>query len=118
MACGGDALPKDDKGREDFFAFQQKFYSDSLFQLQRIEFPLAGTDPKGLDDEFYWDVDNWVQLRPVEASESIRILPVVDMETWMRERMIVQDRFYMEKQFTLIDGQWYLTSYSGMSTIN
>lgn len=117
IACSNDR-PTDDKGQESFKAFYDKFYTDSIFQLQRTEFPLLGKDPNGEQDPFYWDIDNWRYLKPIEESPQIKVLPIVDMETWMRERMIIQERFYMEKQFTLIDNKWYLTSYSGMAPIN
>ncbi|MGH1335734.1 MAG: hypothetical protein ACRBFS_06365 [Aureispira sp.] len=117
IACT-DGLPTDDKGREDFKAFHEQYYADSIFQLQRTEFPLLGQDPEGKQDPFYWDVENWRYLKPLEKDPSIQVLPIVDMETWMRERVIIQQHFLMEKQFTLIGNQWYLTSYSGMMSIN
>lgn len=118
LSSCGDGLPTDDQGREDFKAFYEKYYADSVFQLQRTEFPLLGQDPEGKQDPFYWDVDNWVYLKPIEEDPSIKVLPLVDMETWMRERIVIQDRFYMEKQFSLIDNKWYLTSYSGINALN
>ncbi len=117
-ACTNQGLPLDDKGREDFLVFHEKFYADSLFQLQRIEFPLAGTDPDGVEERFYWDIDNWRYLQPLEEGQDVRKLPFVDMETWMIERLVIQERFGMEKQFTLMDNKWYLTSYSGIAPIN
>lgn len=117
FACG-NGLPKDDKGREDFLAFHEQFYKDSVFQLQRTEFPLLGKDPEGKQDPFYWDVENWQYLKPIKSEPTIKVLPFIDMETWMRERIIIQERFYIEKQFTLINNKWYLTSYSGITGLN
>ena len=117
MACSND-LPTDDKGREDFKAFYEKYYADSIFQLQRTEFPMLGQDPKGEQDPFYWDIDNWPYLKPLEEDPNIQLLPLIDMETWMQERIVIHHRFVMEKQFTLIDNRWYLTSYSGMKPLN
>jgi hypothetical protein len=118
IACGNE-LPTDERGREDFEAFYKKYYADSLFQVQRTEFPLLGQDPAGEQDPFYWDINNWQYLKPIEADDSsVELLPIVDMDDWMRERIIIHQRFYIEKQFTLINNHWYLTSYSGVMPIN
>lgn len=118
MACGNE-LPTDEQGREDFEAFYTQYYADSLFQLQRTEFPLLGQDPTGEQERFYWDIDNWQHLKPIEVDDSsVELLPIIDMDTWMRERILIHKSFYIEKQFTLINNKWYLTSYSGITPIN
>jgi hypothetical protein len=117
LACNSanKALPLDENGREDFQAFHAKFYSDSLFQIRRIEFPLLGNDPDGNIKPFYWELDNWKFKKAVNAeSDKIKVLPIFDMEDVMRERIIIQDAFMIENLFSLIDNKWYLTRYSGM----
>lgn len=121
-ACGGggikEPLPLDEKGREDFVMFHQKFYSDSLFQMKRIEFPMLGNNPDGSDAPFYWDLDNWKYIKAPEPNNpDIETVPFYDMEDVMRERIIVQNRFMIENLFSLIDNKWYLTQYSGIKDI-
>jgi len=109
------ALPLDKNGREDFQTFHAKFYTDSLFQIQRIEFPLLGNNPNGNTDPFYWEIENWKFKHTVDTeSDQIKMLPFYDMEDVMRERIIIQDAFMIENLFSLIDNKWYLTQYSGM----
>lgn len=118
IACG-NGLPTDEQGREDFETFYERYYADSLFQLKRTEFPLLGQDPTGEQAPFYWDVNNWQYLKPIKVDDSsVELLPIIDMDTWMRERILIHQRFYIEKQFTLINNKWYLTSYSGVMPIN
>lgn len=120
FACNGsnsNDLPLDEQGREDFQAFHTKFYADSLFQLQRIEFPLLGNNPDGSPEPFYWEVENWRYKKLVEESKEIKRVPLFDMGDVMRERLIVQDRFMIEILFSLINNRWYLTQYSGMRDI-
>lgn len=110
-----ESLPTDERGREDFQAFHEKFYSDSLFQIRRIEFPLLGNNPNGDTKPFYWEIDNWRFKKAVDPkSDQINVLPFYDMDDVMRERIIVQDAFMIENLFSLIDNKWYLTQYSGM----
>lgn len=113
-----EPLPLDEKGREDFLIFHQKFFSDSLFQLKRIEFPMLGSNPNGSAERFYWDVDNWKYIKAPEPNDSdIETVPFYDMEDVMRERIIIQNRFMIENLFSLIDNKWYMTQYSGIKDI-
>lgn len=117
LACNSadQKLPLDDNGREDFVAFHAKFYTDSLFQLQRIEFPLLGNNPDGSTEPFLWEVENWKFKKAVDAeSNKIKAIPFYDMGDVVRERIIIQDAFMIQNMFSLIDNKWYLTEYSGM----
>lgn len=104
----------DENGNEDFQSFRQVYYTDSLFQLQRTEFPLNGRDPKGEQERFYWELDNWRQLKLSDDNPKIKRLPLLNLDGLMVERMVLQDRFLIETKFSLVDGKWYLTEYSGV----
>lgn len=104
----------DENGNESFVEFRDVFYNDSLFQLQRTEFPLSGTDPNGEDDNFYWEMDNWRILRLDANDPQIKLMPLLSLNQVMIERIVLQDRFLIESKFSLIDGKWYLTEYSGV----
>lgn len=111
-------IPLDEKGNEDFIAFHKKFYSDSLFQLQRIEFPMLGNNPNGDGGNFIWDIDNWQYKRAIiEKDEDIEQIPFVNLGGLIRERLLIQKRFMIENLFTLIDNKWYMTYYSGVNDI-
>ena len=118
-SCGGDdKLPLDDKGREDFISFYERFYRDSSFQMQRIEFPMLGNNPDGSTERFFWDEENWVYQKGIDPEdEDIKLVPFYDMEELMRARIILQNRFMIENLFSLINNKWYLTEYSGIHDI-
>ena len=109
-----NAIATDDQGQEEFQSFRTVYYSDSLFQLERTEFPLSGKDPQGVDPNFYWDIDNWTMLRMVEENPQVRRLPLLNLDGLVIERLVVQERFLIESKFSRVDGKWYLTEYSGI----
>lgn len=109
------SVPLDEDGRENFQAFHTKFYADSLFQLQRIEFPLLGNDPNGGAEPFLWEVETWKFKKAVDTEDSkIKRIPFYDMGDVIRERIIIHDAFMIQNMFSLINNKWYLTEYSGM----
>jgi len=111
-------IPFDDDGRENFQAFHAKFYTDSLFQIQRIEFPLLGNNPDGSTTPFFWELENWRFKKAVDIeNDQIKMIPFYDMGIVIRERIIVQDAFMIQNMFSLIDNKWYLTEYSGMKDL-
>jgi len=112
MACNNKGLPLDDQGREDFITFHEKFYTDSAFQMSRIEFPLMGNDPEG--NPYLWEAETWKIQRAVEENNDIERIPFFDMDIVMRERILIQKRFMIQNLFSLVDNKWYLTEYSGL----
>lgn len=121
VACttsDGPTIALDAAGNEDFQSFRQLYYTDSLFQLQRTEFPLNGRDPNGEQERFYWELDNWRQLKLSDDNPQIKRLPLLNLDGLMVEQIVLQDRFLIETKFSLINGKWYLTDYSGVQTPN
>ncbi|MFT5647910.1 MAG: hypothetical protein ACI976_002605 [Aureispira sp.] len=108
----------DEDGRENFQAFRAKFYADSLFQVQRIEFPLLGNNPDGSAEPYLWEIENWKFKKAVDTkSDNIKMIPFYDMGDVVRERIIIQDAFMIQNMFSLINNKWYLTEYSGMKDL-
>ncbi len=114
LSCtDNSSIPMDPRGREDFNVFHNKFYTDSLFQLQRIEFPMLGLSPNG-EEQFIWTLENWQYLKPVIADGRDIDRQVVDMDNVMQERMLIQGKFMIQLMYALVDNKWYLTNYSGI----
>jgi hypothetical protein len=118
MSCGSgksaSGLPLDDKGREDFGAFIDKFYNDIEFQISRIEFPVltkAGEDGRpGFIQE-----ENWRVMKPINKANADYEVQLIEIaEDLMEQRILVKKAFIIVLKFNLnIDNQWYLTYYSG-----
>ena len=118
ISCTDNKLTLDDKGREDFQQFYDKFGSDSSFQRQRIEFPMLGNNPDGSSERFFWTEDNWVIQRTINLdSEDITLEPILDMGDLIRVRLRIQNKFMVENLFSLINNKWFLTEYSGVHDI-
>jgi hypothetical protein len=118
MSCGNgksaSGLPLDDRGREDFGAFIDKFYNDINFQLSRVEFPVltkAGEDGRpGFIEE-----ENWRVMKAINSANADYEVQLIEIaEDFMEQRILVKKAFIIVLKFNLnIDDQWYLTYYSG-----
>lgn len=120
VSCNNNnnTIAQDDKGREDFQQFYDKFGSDSSFQMQRIEFPMLGKNPDGSAERFFWTEENWILQKSSQLdNEDIKLEPIVDMGDLMRVRIVIQERFMIENLFSLINNRWFLTEYSGIHDI-
>ncbi len=118
IACADTHPTIDKNGRENFLSFYEKFGTDSLFQMRRIEFPMIGTNPNGSDERFFWTEENWVLQRKIdENNEDIQIQPILDMGDLVRVRLVIQQKFMVENLYSLINDKWFLTEYSGLHDI-
>ena len=118
IACTDTHPTIDKNGRENFLSFYEKFGTDSLFQMRRIEFPMIGTNPNGSDERFFWTEENWVLQRKIdENNEDIQIQPILDMGDLVRVRLVIQQKFMVENLYSLINDKWFLTEYSGLHDI-
>ena len=118
IACADTHPTIDKNGRENFLSFYEKFGTDSLFQMRRIEFPMIGSNPNGSDERFFWTEENWILQRKIdESNEDIQIQPILDMGDLVRVRLVIQQKFMVENLYSLINDKWFLTEYSGLHDI-
>ena len=95
---------------ENFDEFYVKFHSDSLFQVQRMVFPLEG-GRYDYDTEEKWTRENWrmkkVTVYQVDPSEFSVELNKED--TMVFERIYIPNSgFDFQCRYKLIDGKWYM----------
>jgi hypothetical protein len=123
---------------EDFDTFINKFYTDSLFQINRIVFPLESEtdsvmnkknleekDPKTETDTSNFTThnkSNWMMLITDRSFRKDSIL-IVDgikyirrfhkTEKYVEESILYADPEYvfMKVKYKLINGKWYLVDY-------
>lgn len=120
MSCGSkksaSGLPLDEKGREDFSAFIDKFYNDIEFQLSRIEFPVL-TKPGEDGRPGFIEEENWRVMKPINKANADYEVTLIEIsEDLMEQRILVKRTFIISLKYNLnkIDKQWYLTYYSGI----
>lgn len=102
---------------ENFDSFYLRFHSDTLFQTQRINFPLKGYDINeensiGMDtSEFFWDRKNWEYhiLFKVLAPYARQRKQVKD--TLIEKIFIPNSGFFTERKFVCKERKWYLEFY-------
>jgi hypothetical protein len=117
---------------EDFDLFTKHFYSDSIFQMSRIEFPLKGlynepvestmSNPIGDTILYVWERKNWTIVKTSfinNKDTSIQdrygtkyIRRIKKNSTEVIDSVYIEDSgFITVRKFKLKDKKWYLTYY-------
>ena len=110
VACHSQRKSLSSVSNENFDEFYLKFHNDSLFQLQRIIFPLEG-GKYDYDSEEAWTPKNW-QIKKVTVHQ-------VDLQEYSiefdRSDTLVFERIYLPNsgfdfqcRYRLMNGKWYL----------
>ena len=109
----------DENRGEQFESFYSKFHSDSLFQLDRIAFPLPGisTDDMDVDDttQYYWKKEDWVIHRNIESN--LFEVELTKSDTLVVERLSSEayPGWILERRFCLVNGEWFLIYYENIN---
>lgn len=113
-----------DENKEDFYSFLGKFCKDSVFQKQRIHFPL---DMNYLDDDYNtvkenWNQEKWKFSRIYYYCDSISNLYYDFQRTFKDtdQRILiiqgVENGINEQLTFERINGLWIMTKYENYST--
>ena len=101
----------DKKDTENFAEFDERFHSDSLFQISRIIFPLAGKSIDGFEKK-NWSKSKWemLKVRVAEKIEEKEYQNVTTLTDSLVEQKIwiVNSGFSFEQKFKKINGKWFL----------
>jgi hypothetical protein len=131
LACGNsngptaentNVSPTDKQDMTDFYAFYNKFHSDTAYQMAHISFPLEGKPTQGADlvagEKFYWQREDWAPHRPIDFETSPferRIIPLGNdlvLEYIAHKKMNAG----MMRRFAKLGDEWYLIYYEGMKS--
>ncbi|WP_159102698.1 DUF4348 domain-containing protein [Flectobacillus major] len=115
---------------ENFNDFYKKFYSDSLFQVSRVVFPLKGFNSDEYDEElgdknppYFWKKQGWHFLTTLEkyylkidkkdwVEEYKKVIKHNKDSTVLEKIYIVDSGYIIERKFKKIKGKWFLIFYS------
>lgn len=104
----------------EFVLFYDKFLSDSVFQIDHIQFPLAGM-PSIAESEgkgFKWQKEDWVMHKvfdPTKTGFHSQFSHISD-ELIIEQIIHHKTAYAMERRFSkLSDGKWYLIYYAALS---
>ena len=104
---------------EDFLAFYDNFHTDSVFQMEHIQFPLQGITADTLQDmrptTIKWQADEWLTHRPFDDMGGTFNRELFNMNGIIIESIkSFNNEYGMERRFTKQDGEWTLIYYSSM----
>lgn len=107
----------------DFAVFYKTFHEDSLFQMNRILWPLQGLSTKEsgeniVNGKYYHSKEDWLMHRRMTKdtgfSGSMKLLG----EDLIEETLIDGNgQFGMKRRFSKFGEEWYMIYYSGLNHI-
>ncbi len=126
ISCTKDTASHNHVGQgseNEFVLFYNQFLSDSIFQFNHIQFPLAGMPsiPESENTDFKWKKEDWVMHKVFDPAKSgfySRFTHISD-ELIIEQIVHNQTHYAMERRFSkLSDGEWYLIYYAALSPLN
>ncbi len=120
-SCRGTDKPQPDQIEpvENFDAFNIRFHADSIFQLSRISFPLAGHFADAASNHEGWTAGKWQMLKiPVGgyANTTEYMHNIIKADSTVTEMYWIDNSgFKVETRFALIDKKWFLVFYDDIN---
>lgn len=107
---------------EDFREFHERFHLDSVFQMNRISFPLRGLPAHFTEEDIYYEYQDslWVLHRPYDTSSNLYKREWIQRSSDEIEEFIVSTEadFGMSRTFKQSGGYWYLVYYAAMNRLS
>lgn len=106
----------------DFQIFLEQFHSDSLYQINHINFPLQGI-PTMMDSlydasGYHWAKGDWVMHKGFDANEEFEQSFTLFTENMITEKIThISGKIEMERRFAKLDDEWHLIYYAAMNFI-
>src|SRR5690606_20979735 len=113
ISCGAPETSQeniDQMKPESFESFYIRFHKDSLFQIDRIKFPLPGinTDEMTVEDSLYfWNKKDWLMHNAIDTSKFFKKMFGSDH---LVEEVITSNEpgVFVKRKFENLKGKWYL----------
>lgn len=105
---------------ESFWTFYQQFFTDSLYQIEHISFPLQGvpsfTDLDSIGEgSYFFHKDSWNLHKPFTPDSTFQqeFVIVIDM---IEERIFDRtESFQMKRRYAEVQGSWNLIYYESLN---
>lgn len=96
---------------EEFAEFYKKFVSDENFQIERIKFPVTGSNIVDYDEEVQWTTENCSKLSNIDQIDTTEFtVEINETATKVEHKIFLPNSgFGVSYAFELIDGKWLLT---------
>ncbi len=123
-ACKNKAASESTVNSSDFIAFYERFLTDSLFQIEHVQFPLEGI-PDNADSadvaggDFRWERETWQMHRKFDAEKTgFRVNLEPFGSEIVTERILHESGQYaMLRRYAKMDGEWRLIYYAGLNPL-
>jgi len=123
---GNSELIVDDKGYvfhdELFKDFYLKFHSDSVFQIEHVQFPLQGLpdiySPSNDTLPYFYYKSNWTMQQLTDLNKKNIIRRVEDQVFLVKEQLVDQQGYGLERRFMKDGDSWKLIYYSGYNPMH
>lgn len=102
---------------EDFEEFYEKFVSDKDFQIERVMFPVMGSNITDYEESEEWTTENWVMLSDVNnVDQNEFTVEILEDDNRVEHKIYLPNSgFGITYTFELIENEWYLTERTDMS---
>ncbi len=131
VSCGSNNSEKTDFPRvisdfeklpNDFKEFHEKFHVDSVYQINRINFPLRGLPAHFTEDDIHYEYqeNEWVMHKPFDVSSDLYKREWILVNSSEIEEIIISTEadFGMSRTFKQSSGYWYLVYYAAMNRLS
>ena len=100
---------------ENFASFYAKFHTDSLFQIDRISWPLNGNfvqDSAGVATDLHHKKVDWLMHRPIDDNPDFvqQIQPLTE-DLDIEEIKALAGKYKIERRFSRMGDGWHLIYY-------
>jgi len=107
---------------DDFKVFYERFFTDSLYQLDHITFPLEGIPDNAptVDPSFRFARDSWDLHHPINFQESgFQREFLLLTESIVAEKITHDSGGYgMLRRYAKLGDDWYLIYYAGLNPLS
>jgi len=96
---------------EDFYAFYDRFLTDSTFQMERVQFPLQGLKfTEGNDSTHTWYREDWMMLKEpqLDGTPFERDLQLMGDTLATDEIRMDNSGFYFKMVYEPVKRKWHL----------
>ncbi|WP_165963538.1 DUF4348 domain-containing protein [Hymenobacter radiodurans] len=106
---------------EPFDEFYNRFTNDSVFQIQRINFPLPGinTDEMDISDKvYYWQKDQWIMYKGIPSqidTADFQVKKIRSDSVAIDEVAQKNVSFGSKYTFKIKSGKWFLVYYEDIN---
>jgi hypothetical protein len=100
---------------EDFGSFYEQFHADSLFQLDRISWPLNGNfiqDSAGVAKDLHYHKGDWSMHRAmVDNPDFVQQIQPLTEDLYVEEIKARAGKYRIERRFARLSDGWHLIYY-------